>query len=84
MELAYDLLVGTLHSKMLHFWKLMGIGEFFMRISFIVVAVIALRALTCPVTHYLKFRMQKLPFGTQNICCILYRTNTLYYSVPAL
>jgi hypothetical protein len=56
MELAYDLLVGTLRSKMLHFWKLIGIGEFFMHISFIVVAVIALRALTCPVTHLFKIQ----------------------------
>ena len=64
--MAYDLLVGTLQSKRLHFWKFMGIGEFLIHISFIADAVVERRALTCPVT-YLKFGMQELPFGIQNI-----------------
>jgi hypothetical protein len=82
--MAYDLLVGALQYKWLNFWKFMGIGELFMRVSFVVDAVLALRALTCPLTCLFKFRMQKLPFGIQNIHCILYRTNTFYCSVPAL
>jgi hypothetical protein len=48
------LLVGTLHSKTLHLWKFMGVEEFFMHISFIVDAVIALRALTCAVISLFK------------------------------
>jgi len=52
--MAYDLLVGTLQSKRLHFWKFMGIGEFFILVSFIVDAVIERRALTCPVTCLFK------------------------------
>jgi hypothetical protein len=54
--MAYDLLVGTLQSKGLLFWKFMGIQEFFTHISFIVGAVMAPRALTCPVTCYFKVR----------------------------
>jgi hypothetical protein len=53
--LAYDLLVGTLRSKTLHFWKFMVVG-FFMHISFIVDAFIALRALTCPLTCLFKIQ----------------------------
>ena len=55
--MAYDLLVGTLSSKILNFWNFMGIGEFFMHISFIVVAVMALRALTCLVTCLFKIQI---------------------------
>jgi len=54
--MTYNLLVGALQYKGLHFWKFMGIGKFFMHISFIVDAVIALRALTCPVTCLFKIR----------------------------
>jgi hypothetical protein len=68
--MAYDLLVGTLHSKMVHFWKLMGIGEFFMHISFIVDAVIALRALTCPVTCL--FKIQNAETAIWYPKCMLY------------
>jgi len=39
--MAYDLLVGTLCSKTFYFWKFMGI-EFFIHISFVLDAVIAL------------------------------------------
>jgi hypothetical protein len=40
-----NLLVCALYSEMLNFWKLMGLEEFFVRVSFIVVAVVAFRVL---------------------------------------
>ena len=56
-----------------------------LHISFIVDALTALRALTCPVTHLFKIlNAETAIWYPKYICCVLYRTNTLYYSVPAL